>query len=107
MNAEKKDLIRSIYVYFFTAVGLIMFLIGAFQLVQFGVKKLILPKYYLQEYQESRCDQYAYPQPMPMDGQTKPAVVPDTVSIDEQKNHCKAQLEEQRQIQQVLDLSSA
>ncbi len=105
MTTEKSNLIKSIYIYLFTAIGLGMFLVGSYNLIQFATKKLILPKYYL-DYQESRCDYIAQPVTVTTDGATKP-IDPAAQSIEEQKNQCLQRLEEDRANQQVIQLSSS
>lgn len=101
MTTEKKNLIKAIYLYFFTGVGLIMFLVGSYQLTRHVTKKVLLPKYYL-DYQESRCDYLTY----------QPAVT-ENIQIEEKKRmdkeleRCQQKLEEERAYQEVLDLSAA
>jgi hypothetical protein len=105
MTTETSTLIKSIYIYLFTAIGLGMFLVGSYNLIQFATKKLALPKYYL-DYQESRCDYIAQPVPVTADGATKP-IDPAAQSMEEQKNQCLQRLEEDRANQQVIQLSSS
>lgn len=100
MNTEKKNLIKAIYLYFFTGVGLVMFLIGSYQLVQHASKKVLLPKYYL-DYQESRCDYLNY---APIEG-TKNNQAEDTARIEKERTRCLTNLEEERKYQEVLTLS--
>lgn len=106
MNPEKKSLIKSIYVYFFTGVGLIMFLVGSFQLVRHVTKKVLLPKYYL-EYQETRCDYLSYPQPAVAVDNTKSPTQEDKDRMEKEKQKCEKNLEEERKYQEVLNLSQA
>ena len=98
---EKRNLIRWIYLYLFTAIGLVMFLVGTFNLIQHFTKKYLLPKYYL-DYQESRCDYLAQPQPV---GTTNPDVKYPDPEAERQK--CLQRLEEERKYQEVLNLSSS
>ncbi len=106
MTTEKSNLIKSIYIYLFTAIGLGMFLVGSYNFLQFATRKVILPKYYL-DYQESRCD-YIAPQPVTNgDGTTKPMDPITTSSAEDQKKTCLQRLEEDRANQQVIQLSSS
>lgn len=94
---KKPGLIRTIYFYFFSGLGLVLLIVGTFNLSQFVVKKTLLPKYDL-GYEETRCTIYA-PQ---VEGQkTAP------LEAKKQKDECLKQLNEQRQAKQVLDLTSA
>lgn len=91
------NLIRSIYFYFFSAVGLILLIVGIFQLSQWGVKSFLLPNYNL-NYEETRCDYLP----------TKPESEPSSISATTQsKQECLTSLEEQRKIRQVTDLAQA
>ncbi len=94
---EKRSLIKWIYLYLFTAIGLVMFLIGTFNLVQHFTKKYILPKYYL-DFQESRCD-YVGQQPL-VEGKT-------AGDQEVERKKCLDRLEEERKYQEVLNLSSS
>ena len=106
MTTERSNLIKSIYIYLFTAIGLGMFLIGSYNLIQFATRKFILPKYYL-DYQESRCDYISQPAPMAADGTTKPVDQAAAEPMEEQKKQCLKRLEEDRANQQVIQLSSS
>lgn len=85
-----------IYLYVFTAIGLIMFLVGTFNLVQHFTKKYLLPKYYL-DFQETRCDYIGQPVP---EGK-------NTGDMEKEKQRCLQRLEEERKYQEVLNLSSS
>ena len=100
MNTEKKNLIKTIYLYFLTGVGLVMFLFGSYQMVQHVTKKVFLPKYYL-DYQESRCDYLSYP--ATPDG--KGGSEEEKSRIEKERERCNQKLEEERKYQEVLNLS--
>ena len=100
MNTEKKNLIKTIYLYFFTGVGLVMFLFGSYQMVQHVTKKVFLPKYYL-DYQESRCD---YIQPT-LVGDSKEGAQDEKERVEKERERCNQKLEEERAYQEVLNLS--
>lgn len=102
MTSERKNLIKAIYLYFFTGVGLIMFLIGSSQLVRHTTKKVLLPKYYL-DYGESRCDNINY-EPSP---EEKGQPLDEKTRMDKERERCMQKLEEERKYQEVLDLSGA
>lgn len=106
MTIENSNLIKSIYIYLFTAIGLGMFLVGSYNFIQFATRKVLLPKYYV-DFQESRCD-YLAPQPeMKNDGTSEPVDTNKDETIDEQKKTCLQRLEEDRANQQVIQLSSS
>jgi hypothetical protein len=100
--AEQKrnlaELVRTVYFYFFTGFGLILLIVGIFQLSQWGVKSYFLPKYDL-SYEETRCD--FMPEPAKLDGETSGA------SVEDQKSKCLETLETQRKTRQVTDLAQA
>lgn len=100
--AEQKgnlaNTIRTIYFYFFAGLGLVLLIVGIFQLSQWGVKSFFLPKYDL-SYDETRCD--FLPAPV-VKGESQP--VSDTT---QSKKECLDRLEIQRKTKQVTDLAQA
>jgi len=100
MADQKKtfaDTIRVIYFYFFAGLGLILFIIGFFQLSNWGVRSFLLPKYSL-DFEDSRCD-YTIP--------VKPDGTPANSLAESERQKCLASLENQRKIKQVTDLAQA
>lgn len=108
MTESKKNLIRSIYFYAFAGIGLIMVIIGAFQLVQFGSRKFLLKQYYL-DYSETRCDFLSTPVVTGPDGKmlTVEQQTAEQARVDSERKRCEASLEVERQSRQVTDLTSA
>lgn len=106
MPNEKKNLIRWIYLYLFTAIGLAMLLIGSYQLIQHVTKKVFLPKYYL-EFNEQRCD-YLPPVVPPLERAQvgTAAALPDQMA-QPSKEECLNKLEEQRKYEEVIRLSGS
>jgi hypothetical protein len=90
--------IRTIYFYFFAGLGLVLLIVGIFQLSNWGVKSFLLPKYDL-SYEETRCD-YA-PVPAKIEGESAGEPVED------QKKRCLETLETQRKTRQITDLAQA
>ena len=102
--AEQKgnlaSIVRTIYFYFFAGVGLVLLIVGIFQLSQWGVKSFLLPRYDL-NYDETRCDFMAVPVKL----ESEPAT--DSASAEDQKPKCLATLETQRKTKKVTDLAQA
>src|SRR3989442_9335845 len=91
------DLIKTIYFYLFSAIGLILIIVGIFQLSEFAVKKFFLPKYHL-GYEENQCD-YIRPKiapPVDMPVTASPSAQEEKQLIEQEKE-CKAHIEETRQ----------
>jgi hypothetical protein len=96
--AEQKgnfaSIVRTFYFYFFAGLGLVLLIVGVFQLSNWGVKSFLLPKYDL-SYEETRCD-------------FAPAKINGAATDSGQtREACLAKLEEQRKIKQVTDLAQA
>ena len=101
---EKKDFgkfLKTLYFYFFSAVGLILVIIGVFQLSDFAVRSYLLPKYNL-GYEENRCDYLT--QPMPA---TKEVAAPTAEDMEKQAEICEKKLEEYRKYKEVTDFARA
>lgn len=89
------DLIKSIYLYLFTAIGLILVIIGIFQLSNYVIKIAVFDKYQL-EYEETRCD-YLPVETLP-GGEKK-----SSEAAQMEKEKCEKGLEELRAYKKVTD----
>lgn len=101
---EKKDFgkfLKTLYFYFFSAVGLILVIIGIFQLSDFAVRRYLLPKYNL-GYEENRCDYLTQPISV-----TKEESAPTDSDLKEQAKKCEEKLEEYRKYKEVTDFARA
>lgn len=101
---EKKDFgkfLKTLYFYFFSAVGLILVIIGVFQLSDFAVRRYLLPKYNL-GYEENRCDYLTQPIPA-----TKEESALTESDLKEQSKKCEEKLEEYRKYKEVTDFARA
>ncbi len=98
MAQEKRpfvELIRSIYLYLFTAVGLILIIVGIFQISNYIIKITAFDKYQL-GYEESKCDYIT--EPVALDQKS--------VSTEEAKlknDKCLQGLEELRRYKKITD----
>src|SRR3989344_6238552 len=101
MTQEKRsfaELIKSIYLYLFTAIGLILIIVGIFQSSNYVINLLAFDKYQL-GYEENRCDYTAM----------KPVIEGDKQSSEEarlereQKEKCLGTLEEFRRYKKITD----
>jgi len=101
---EKKDFgkfLKTLYFYFFSAVGLILVIVGVFQLSDFAVRRYLLPKYNL-GYEENRCDYLTQPI-----SATKEESAPTESDLKEQAKKCEEKLEEYRKYKEVTDFARA
>lgn len=98
MNKEKRDLIKAIYLYFFSGLGLVLLIIGIYTGVQYSVKKIFLPEYYL-EFESGRC---AYPAPV-----REESVEADSEQQAKQQTQCEEQLKIDRKVREVTDVARA
>lgn len=101
---DKKDwgkFLKTLYFYFFSAIGLILIIIGIFQLSDFAVRKYFLPKYNL-GYEENRCDYAAQPVSV-----AKEPGVPTSEDLTKQAEKCQKSLEEYRKYKEVTDFARA
>lgn len=89
------DLIKSIYLYLFTAVGLVLIIVGVFQLSNYIIKITVFEKYNL-GYEETRCDYL--PQSV-APGEDKTA----TGTAKTEKEKCEKTTEELRKFKKVTD----
>lgn len=96
------DLIKSIYLYLFTGIGLILLIVGIFQLSGYAVNKIAFDKYQL-GYEENRCDFGMMPEPVKTEGAREET----PGERNERQQKCEQQLEEFRRFREVTDLSRA
>jgi hypothetical protein len=99
---EKKDFgkfLKTLYFYLFSSIGLILVIIGVFQISDFAVRKYLLPKYNL-GYEENRCDYLTQPA-MP----AKEEAAPTESDLKEQAKKCEEKLEEYRKYKEVTDFA--
>lgn len=89
--------IKTAYFYVFSAIGIILLVIGVFRLSDFGVRNFLLDNYYL-DYETGRC---SYIEPAKLEG--------EEVSTDSAKalERCEEDLEREREVKRVTDISSA
>lgn len=102
-TASNKNLILTIYLYFFIGVGLIMMIIGTYGLGQNYYKSNLLPKYPLGGYEE-RCDYLAQPIPMMKqdlvyEGQDEELAA----QYEQQVADCEARLADERATRKLTD----
>lgn len=90
------SIIRTAYFYVFSAIGIILMIVGIFKLSDFAVRSLLLDNYYL-DYETGRC---SYLEPVKVEGQ-------DTQSNPDAMEKCEQDLERERQVKRVTDISSA
>lgn len=96
------EVVKYIYVYFFSAVGTIMIIVGVYRFGEYAFKAFVLPEYRLEQYREAECDYIgstAGPYGAPIDSQNR---IQDDSS--KQKQACKENLEEERVYQEKRDL---
>jgi len=96
MAANFNSIIKTAYFYVFSAIGIILLVVGIFKLSDFAVRNLFLDNYYL-DYEAGRC---SYLEPAKLDGQET------TVNIDSQKR-CEEDLVREREVKKVTDVASA
>lgn len=99
--AEQKrsfaELIKSIYLYLFTAIGLILIIVGIFQLSNYVINIAVFEKYQL-GYEENRCDYMT--QPVAVEAGK---AAPDPALQQKQKDECIKTLEEFRRYKKITD----
>lgn len=60
MKTKFKNIIRTVYLYTFSAVGLIIFLVGAIGLVNVGLKTYVFPLEHYEEWYYNNCSELKY-----------------------------------------------
>ena len=109
--SNKANLIRTIYLYVFSGVGLSLFLIGTFMAIQYLVNITQFEKYPLQPYEETQCDYYYPGKPIPLMERSSIAPVepmastPSAQEIKHQEDLCKERTETTRKRKQVDELT--
>jgi hypothetical protein len=88
--------IKTAYFYVFSAIGIILLIVGIFKLSDFTVRNFFLDNYYL-DYEAGRC---SYLEPVKLEGQET------TVNIDSQKR-CEEDLVREREVKKVTDVASS
>jgi len=107
------DVVKYFYVYFFSAVGTIMILMGVYQYGEYLFNSYVGPEYRLDTYKEEQCDYLSGTNPR--GGYPTPESVPETDAKDEstvaekqaQYETCLDNLSEERAYQQKRDLFNA
>lgn len=95
--------IKTAYFYVFSAIGIILLIVGVFKLSEFTVKKIFLDDYYL-PYESGRC---AYLEATkPIEGNVSPDSSTNQILID-QKVQCEADLAKERKVKEITDISSS
>ena len=111
------DVVKYIYVYFFSAVGTVMIIIGVNQFGEYIFKSYVASEYRLDFYLEEQCDYvadepipYGAPFPaIPVPIHTEPQTLSDD-SADEKSDRvarCRENLARERAYQQKKDLFDA
>lgn len=100
--------IKTAYFYVFSAIGIILLVVGIFKLSEFTVKEVFLDDYYL-PYESGRC---AYLEPTKaIDTNMSPEAVADQEYQNqiqmEQKVQCEEDLAKERKVKEVTDISSS
>lgn len=99
MVLTMQKLIPTIYFYFLSAVGVVLFIIGLFNSIHYIVGVTAYDKYPLRYQGESRC---AYmPKPVPIEGQK------GSQSDGESKEECLKSLETERKSTKIDDLEKS
>lgn len=88
--------IKTAYFYVFSAIGIILLIVGVFKLSDFAVRNFFLDNYYL-DYEAGRC---SYLEPTKVEGQ-------DNQPNDEALKRCEQDLEREREVKRVTDISSS
>ncbi len=88
--------IKTAYFYIFSAIGIILLIVGIFRLSDFAVRHFFLDNYYL-DYEGGRCN---YLEPTKIEGET-------VVSNDDAITRCEQDLERERQVKRVTDISGS
>lgn len=96
MAANFNSIVKTAYFYVFSAIGIILLVVGIFKLSDFTVRNFFLDNYYL-DYEAGRC---SYLEPVKLEGQET------TVNIDTQKK-CEQDLDREREVKKVTDIASA
>lgn len=104
----KPSLIRTIYLYVFSGIGLVLFLAGIFQGVRFLVNVTQFSTYPLAQYEETQCDYpfTLYGKPAPLEEANR-ETAPSEEEIQRQEEKCKERQTELRQRKRVEDLTQA
>lgn len=88
--------IKTIYFYAFSAIGIILLIVGIFKLSNFAVRNFFLDNYYL-DYEAGRC---SYLEPAKLEGE-------NTQLNEEALKRCEQDLEREREVKKVTDISSS
>jgi hypothetical protein len=108
------EVVKYIYVYFFSAIGTIMIIVGIYQFGEYVFKSSFGPDYRLEPYQETQCDYIdgmmssapQYPVPMePVMIKEPPQVGEEDIA--EKKQKCLENLARERLYQEKRDLFNA
>lgn len=101
------DVVKYIYVYFFSAVGTIMILVGIYQFAEYIFNSTIAPEYRLEQYREDQCNYIDQTVPAyPVDSQPKVAEKTQE-ELAEDKKTCLKNLEKERAYQKKRDIFDA
>lgn len=102
----KTNLIRTIYLYVFSGVGLALFLIGIFKGIYYSVNITQFDKYPLQQYEEIQCGYpYSYPGKPALVAEEMRAATPSAEQTKEQEQKCNERQEDQRARKRLEDLT--
>ena len=103
-----QNLIKTIYLYIFSGVGLALLLFGSYNTIRYAVDVTQFEKYPLQQWEETQCtfSNTSYPQAKPTMVETREAT-PSAEEIQKQEKLCEENRDKQRKIKQTQDLTHA
>lgn len=105
---SKANLVKTIYLYVFSGVGLSLFIIGVFMAIQYLVNTTQFEKYPLNTWEETQCEYPPYlsvAKPMPVEETTD--ATPSAEEVKKQEERCTTNQESMRNRKRVDDLTRA
>lgn len=96
MATNFNSIVRTTYFYLFSAIGVILLVVGVFKLSDFLVRNYFLDNYYL-DYESGRC---SYLESVKVEGQ-------QSESNEDALKRCEEDLERERRVRRVTDISSS
>jgi len=101
------SIIKTIYLYVFSGVGLALILFGSYTGIQYGVNVTQFDKYPLQQWEEGQCryPNIGFSAAKPVTEER--SATPSAEEIDKQEKQCTENQERQRKIKQTQDLTHA
>lgn len=96
MASNFNSIVKTAYFYIFSAIGIILLVVGIFKVSDFVVRSYFLDNYYL-SYEAGRC---SYLEPVKLEGEASGS----SASAIEK---CEKDLDREREVKRVTDISSA